>query len=713
MSILTGTASDDSGATTNGIIGTTTSGPTRRQKNPLSFLSSYTYQLSLYMITPTAYDAFLDSGRKTINSIPGALLIAQSGGANVADRAPGFEFDYGIDNLSFEHLVNPKADSSSAFNTNIQFTITEPYGFSFITNLRQASASISELDPTRGPVIGSEDNASRQFFVLGIRFFGYLADGSLATGKENFNGEALDINASGNGALFETYYDMFIKSIKFKINGSTTTYTVEANAAAPYGGFGTKKGYLNTAVNATGSTVDDILTGEHGLFTIMNAKQAEMAKNGQIQRAVTYSVEYQGTASSIQYAKMAVANDDDKSKQGPAGADTSTQATAKTEVTAIPNPNVRTVSFAPAPIVSCLDLAIKSSDYIDQALKVNYQSSADGENTPIKKPSEIHVAWYNVSTRLSNPTWDSIIGDWSYDITYVIQPYDTPAINSVFVNAGVPYYGPHKRYDYWYTGQNTEILNYEQTLDNSYYVAYLVNDDQSSASSTGVPLAPGQPSAQSAINTLGPGSEPKSNYLTSLFDQASRAQAKIDILGDPDFLIQESSSLDQFYDRFYGVDGFTINPNGGQVFIEIDFKEAIDYNIDAASSNNKGTGQPGTLSINDSILFWKYSDKINSAGPGGTPLVKGVSYMVNIVESRFVNGTFKQTLHGVINPLDDSSDGTTATTDSSRPDTTVSTSDIAGLTSSPVIGFQPVPAPVLNDTIPNIVVTSTTDEATT
>ena len=35
-----------------------TDAPGRRLKNPLGALSSYTYQLSLYMITPEAYDAF-------------------------------------------------------------------------------------------------------------------------------------------------------------------------------------------------------------------------------------------------------------------------------------------------------------------------------------------------------------------------------------------------------------------------------------------------------------------------------------------------------------------------------------------------------------------------------------------------------------------------------------------------------------------------------
>ena len=49
-----------------------TDAPGRRLKNPLGNLSSYTYQLSLYMITPDAYDAFQASGRTEINALSNA-----------------------------------------------------------------------------------------------------------------------------------------------------------------------------------------------------------------------------------------------------------------------------------------------------------------------------------------------------------------------------------------------------------------------------------------------------------------------------------------------------------------------------------------------------------------------------------------------------------------------------------------------------------------
>ena len=106
-----------------------TDAPGRRLKNPLGALSSYTYQLSLYMITPDAYDAFNATGRRSINALQeatgqtntgGAYLIAQSGGINndQSQRAPGFDLDYYIDNFKLKQAINGEATQSS---TNTYF----------------------------------------------------------------------------------------------------------------------------------------------------------------------------------------------------------------------------------------------------------------------------------------------------------------------------------------------------------------------------------------------------------------------------------------------------------------------------------------------------------------------------------------------------------------------------------------------------------------
>jgi hypothetical protein len=127
--------------------------------------------------------------------------------------------------------------------------------------------------------------------------------------------------------------------------------------------------------------------------------------------------------------------------------------------------------------------------------------------------------------------------------------------------------------------------------------------------------------------------------MTSLFDPGAYASARIQILGDPDYLMRETApGINEVYKQYYQDDGYTINPNGGQVFIEIAFNEGIDYNI--------GTG---TMDINDSIFFWDYPDNVRSK-------VKGVSYQVRECESIFKGGKFTQTLQLSINTMPDAVD---------------------------------------------------------
>jgi hypothetical protein len=134
--------------------------------------------------------------------------------------------------------------------------------------------------------------------------------------------------------------------------------------------------------------------------------------------------------------------------------------------------------------------------------------------------------------------------------------------------------------------------------------------------------------------------------MTSLFDPGSYAQARIQILGDPDYLMRETATgVNEVYKQFYQSDSFTINPNGGQVFIEIAFNEGIDYGA-TISGNDIIPGDNGTgvMTINDSIFFWDYPDNIRNK-------IKGVSYQVRECESVFKGGKFTQTLQLNINQM--------------------------------------------------------------
>ena len=154
--------------------------PGARPQNPLGSLSSYTYQLTLYMITPDAYDAFIQSGRNNINAInnaanpqvatevensmSGAYIIAQSGGINNKTSKRAFDYDYYIDDLKIHTTTNAKAKKTSSNDTEMSFNIYEPYGFSFITKLNNAADILKKKSKLKD--YKDLSNATKQFFVL-------------------------------------------------------------------------------------------------------------------------------------------------------------------------------------------------------------------------------------------------------------------------------------------------------------------------------------------------------------------------------------------------------------------------------------------------------------------------------------------------------------------------------------------------------------------
>ena len=651
-------ANDDNNTSTNENTGTGDGAtPGRRLKNPLGSLASYNYQVALYMITPDAYDAFTASGRTNIEALQtegagGAFLVAQSGGINNnnSQRAPGMELDYYIDNLEISQMVSGKASGTATNVSAINFTITEPYGFSFINKLKDASEALQQYSSDLGYSKGTVRNPTKQFFILGVSFLGYDIDGNPVTGIKADGTET--IASTSNGAnLFQNYHDIVISQIDFKIDGKIVTYKITAAAIAPTLSFGVKRGRLPSQVQLTGTTVGTLMTG---LTDRMSSEQQKLKDNGAITVPNTFEIKFVGEGSDkLKNAKLVTPEDVDKFKWKGADATNSAQATIAKEVVSVPDSTARQITYASgAALLEIFDDLIKQSTYLRDAMTTLYTTSLtpdkDKKDDKVNNPAaNENVAWYHVTPQLSKAVWDPATSDWAYHTTYVFETYQTPVISASYVNPGLNYYGPHKRYDYWYTGKNTEVLKYEQVLDNLYYnvvlgktVAEANADKADSASTSGdadTAVIPGESQDGPKIGKLGKGNEAQNSYVTSLYSPADYGKASVTILGDPDFIVQDqTSSLEDVYNRFYGSTGFNVNANGGQVFMEINFKEAIDYDEST-----------GVLELNDNILFWEYPENIAN-------IVEGVSYQVVNIKSMFKNGTFTQNLDCVINTFPNS-----------------------------------------------------------
>ena len=645
---------------------TATPKPGKRWQNPLGNFSSYTYQISLYMITPDAYDAFIQTGRKNINAFQdvnnsgnGVYLIAQSGGINntTSKRAPGFDQDFFIDDLKIKQAIDGK-DTGSATNTfQMSFTITEPYGFSFITRLKRAAEALAKV--SRSKNYKDLQNPSKQFFMLGIRFQGYDLNGNLINSKDI---PGTDGDPQGNAyGIFERFFDILITGMKFKLEGKSVTYNITATSVTTGVPFGSKRGIIDNGAKVMADTVYNALMGEdemyQGLFTKLNNDQKVLLAEKKIEIASNWKVVFLGDAKTeIQLASIVSKADLDKRKWAMAKVTNSSQVNVSAEVdNKTPNSNVREITVpAGTPILQAVNQIILQSDFLTKALTKVYKTNEEGGEVD-PDDSKNQIKWYTMTAEIKNLGWDKKQNDFVYETTYIIQLYDTPVVVSAYAKKTPKYYGPHKRYEYWFTGKNSDIIRYEQNMDNTYFNVTLDADGNPNASGGNTDTSNIANKQQDAPKQglLNDGLYAQNSFMTSLYDPGAYATAKIQILGDPDFLMQPSpSSINAFYNKFYGTDGYTINPNGGQVFIEINFKEPIDY-------QNKD----GLLSINESILFWKYppavTKEINSRGGG-------VSYKLTTCTSTFSKGKFEQELICNINTFPDASDSKSDTAAAGR-----------------------------------------------
>lgn len=758
--------------------------PGKRLKNPLGALSSYNYQISLYMVTPDALKIFRENGFKDINKLgvasaaglgpdignsnAGAFIVAQSGGVNTSinpetgqpyeNRAPSFMFDYGIDNLQFE-IAGPKDTGSPTANYEFSFTIIEPYGFSFISNLKRARDAVDDYvkrlakrrkdiakkkaeaqnnrvkkrnektNPNRqaanpestsdqqqkeeasknakdgkGSQGGTSENPSRQLFILGIRFYGYDASGRPVRGIDTtaatdilgrVRGEQQIDPGNSSFALFERYYPILISEMTTVLDGRETRYNIKAESQAMKA-LGSSRGVINNPMEIVAETVGEAFDKMMGR---LNKEQEKMVseESDRYSYDIKYASKYD--ADRIRSAKIVSKADLDKYKWPGSGAKKTKESNANTENKkgAKPKNNARKITIGKGtPVLQAINQIVAQSSFLEDALRTVYTTSLEPDSEKdaqvlLDKSGKKTIEWFYCTPDVSNLVWNDNTADWVYDINYILNVYDTPVLDTAYTNPGKKYYGPHKRYEYWYSGTNTEVLRYKQTLNNLYSSTFLdenfafgkTKEDKKadkkggtntkeagngSGNATGVvtPAVQNQKTGQPTQGKQGTGMEAQNSYLTSLFDPNAQAEAEVEILGDPDWLMSQSKAVYKengefaaplgpnesiVYNKFYGSDGFSASPAGGQVFFEIDFKEAIDYKsggIDMRLNNGDGiTGAPGTMSINNSILFWKDPKSTSK-------LVKGLSYSLTTCKNIFSNGVFRQVLKGNINTFGDS-----------------------------------------------------------
>jgi hypothetical protein len=367
-----------------------------------------------------------------------------------------------------------------------------------------------------------------------------------------------------------------------------------------------------------------------GLCEALNAWQQGLVKAGTYKKADQYEIVFApATMANATLKKPGETNKDRTPMQQATNAKTAVD--PKTNST---NTSGRLVSVAAGTqIVQFIDQTLRASSYISdqQTWVVDEETQKTIKNTNAGK----NVAWYKITVIATSLGADPNRNDQAYKMTYLITPYAINETQSQYFPQ-TSFRGVHKSYPYWFTGENTAILNYEQNINSAYLLAVSGSLPQLpqayDVNSTVLYKRSFQTrSDQSDQGAGGKTLEPAANLADYLYNPADFAMVTLKIIGDPAWLQQGECSSTLNANNFtfapFNNDG-GINFDASEVCFDIIWNQPEDYNFSTGLTdvNNNQKNSNGTYQRNHPQ--------------------QNQTYRTNLVTSTFSKGSFTQTLKG-------------------------------------------------------------------
>ncbi len=712
------------------------------QDNALDKFASYTYGISVYLMTPEAYKTFVVSKKRTLN---GSNLLFQSGGApgnsgiqfpgdptdqapEGASRNPYFDVDFYIDSLTLDTAFPGKQTGAAHMASELKFTVIEPNG---ITLLDRMYAAVQDHVPKDG---AGKVNYTAVQYLLAIRWYGWDLDGQLIRGVGQTQG-LTDPNAA-----IEKFIPFKIRNVNWGVSNKLVTYDFVCAPVGQLVGGGQARGTIPYDIELTDSTVGGLLGGDaqygtaspnatpptapgapqkanaapsnkptirQGLMGAMNDFQKKLVQDGIYEYADTYEIVFANGAESIRDSSIIKPENKIKNLAAtpmgkPVTSDPNGLDPRKNQVD---NTLRNSAVTAGQQLLQVIDLTIRNSTFItQQARVVNQEEQTDELGIPIETPGSAPVTakvnWFNITMESIPRTneYDYKRNDYAYDIRYIISPYVVVNFDSKYFP--VPKFnGLHKSYKYWFTGQNTAVLDYQANFNSLYNMTISGSDSKDSgteairrkftSSMRDIPTYVYQArSSESNFGADGKGNETSANAAEYLYSPSDLATAKVRIVGDPGWIQQGSVSAGvnptNFDYKGFLPDG-TINFDSQQVMFEIAWQRPEDYNI------NTGLADPysGAYSGNENLE---------------RQAIQSYVYQARKCVSEFRQGKFEQTIEGSLYnfPVPNPRNAATAKTASVSVDASGVAERSSALTTTAktvIPGAGPLPAPPAIDTV--------------
>ena len=643
-------------------------------------------------------------------------------------RNPFFSDDFYIDALVLETTPLGKASGASQMANSMKITVAEPGGMTLIDKLYKACENLQQ-----GAESGKVNYTAADYLTV-IRFYGYDESGNIVYPIRSM-GEAS--GSSDPKAVIEKFIPFKIAGINWTVGSKLVTYEWDCVPQGQYAGGMTGRGAVPYDVQLVDSTVKGLLGADakfsttgpeaskpgasttsaaddgssdraetarlnrqsnsaapakataaptakktltQGLMGALNDYQKSLVDRGIFKIADEYSIEFQGIpgvpAAAIADATLKPIGQvkDNKAKTAAGVPATKNAKSLKQDTNTVDSVSQSFSITAGQMITQAIELAVRNSSYISNQQLVIVQK--DGTALPNPNSRNKPVSWFIITMfATAQPGGiDPLRNDYAYKIKYVVRPFIPSNLNSKYFPVS-KFNGIHKRYPYWFTGQNIAVLEYQETLNALYSITVSGNDPKNSAdakqkaaftsSATDIAKYNYAPrSNQTSQGQEGKINEPSANAAEYLFSPGDLANCKVKIIGDPDW-IQQGSLFKEIKEGENKVEVLTgFGPDGsisfetGDVLFEMVWQRPEDYNIDTGLADPYSGG---------------YSGNTNTTREA----VQSRTYTAVKVLSEFRGGKFEQTVEGTLFmfPKPKSSAGASASTAAAGASASTSAND--------------------------------------
>jgi hypothetical protein len=372
-------------------------------------------------------------------------------------------------------------------------------------------------------------------------------------------------------------------------------------------------------------------TVTQGLMAAMNRYQQEIFNLGQIQIPNRYSIEFTSTA--LSDSKLTYRGRTDRDLVPAANSNNARNLLPETQSVDI---DKKTFSVtAGQQLVQVIEMLVRNSTYIsDQQLVII--DPVTGIQTPNPGRTK-NLAWFKINMTASPIGYDFKRKDYAWDIKYIISEYRIVVPETGYFPI-VDFPGFHKSYPYWFTGENTAIINFEQKYNYQYSRVLsggLLTDTTSASyqdfTKTVFYPRSGQSTHGGPLRT----NEAAANLADYFYSPGDQKTVELEIIGDPAWIFQGEASgsynLLLANNNPFLSDG-TINVDYGQIFFEISWNSPEDYDV-----NGNGLINPAK----------NYTQAANAKQNSGVPK-QSYAYGARTCTSVFRRGRFTQILDGYL-----------------------------------------------------------------